>query len=372
MVTREYPPYSFGGMSVVVAQMAKLLPDFGISLTIIAPDPDSHKIVKERSSINPTIYRVPLIGDTFLTKVPSFAYFASKLVRQLQHDHELIYSHGTPLFCETMRPLLAHFHGTRYGEYLGCKALGKTVHAFLNRLYIPFDRYIINQSQHIIALSTTMVVELHSMVGETSKIKIVPNGVDTSIFSPEDKRNFHSPKKRVLFTGRLDARKGLVSLFYAFKKVSEKLDTTLTIIGDGREKPKLKRLAENLEMPVTFIEKLPQSELKTAYCNADLFILPSLYEPFGMVAVEAMACGTPVIVSSACPEFGVPRFPIGDIEALAKLMLDLLGSEETQQEWSERSLEISKNYRWSHIASEIATIMQSMVTSEEPFAGSTG
>ena len=89
---------------------------------------------------NVTIYRVPTLGSTFLTKLPSFSYYASKLVAQLQESHDLIYSVSSPFSCEVKKPFIVHFQSTRYGEYLACKELKKPSYAFLNKLYIPFDR----------------------------------------------------------------------------------------------------------------------------------------------------------------------------------------------------------------------------------------
>ena len=120
VVTREYPPYDWGGMGKVVEHIANCSSQYGVEFTIIANHPKLN-ISKEIKN-NVTIYRVPTLGSTFLTKVPSFSYYASMLVSKLQKQFDLIYSCSSPVYCKIKRPFIVHFQGTRYGEYLACRS----------------------------------------------------------------------------------------------------------------------------------------------------------------------------------------------------------------------------------------------------------
>jgi glycosyltransferase involved in cell wall biosynthesis len=350
MINREHSPYVWGGMGRVVEQIEKLSRN-QVELTIIA----NHPFLKISQEIknNVLIYRVPTIGSTFLTKIPSFCYFASRLVVQLQKDYDLLYSNSSPIFCKIERPFIVHFQGTRYGEYLACKKLNMPLHAFFNKLYMPFDRMLLQKADGVIALSENMISEIMAMGGQKKDIAIIPNGVDTKLFKPLNVRQFGSQEKRILYVGRLDIRKGIDSLFYAFKEVIKSMKVKLIIAGEGREKNKLRRLAKSLSIPVDFLGKVPHQLLPTIHNDVDLFVLPSLYEGVPLAALEAMACGTPTIISTACPDLGITRFEKGNVESLTRVLLDNLSSEEKLKELSQRSLKISMEYDWEKIVFHI-------------------
>ena len=89
IVNREYPPYAWGGMGRVVEYIERFSAPENMHVTIISNHPRL-SITKEIKSGNVTVYRVPTLGKTFLTKVPSFDFFASRLVSKLQNNHDLI------------------------------------------------------------------------------------------------------------------------------------------------------------------------------------------------------------------------------------------------------------------------------------------
>ncbi|OQX79678.1 MAG: hypothetical protein B6D56_06660 [Candidatus Omnitrophica bacterium 4484_70.1] len=350
-VIKEYPPYIWGGGGEAGGRIINYASSqYGIEFTVIANQPKL-SISKEVEN-NITIYRVPALGSSFLTKLPSFSLYASILTSKLQKHFDLIYA-TSPLYCKIKRPLIIHFQGTRYGEYLACKKLKKTVYAFLNRIYVLFDKIMLKKAEGIIILSQNMVEEINAIGGAKKEITVIPNGVDKNLFKPLGPRNFNSQEKKILYVGRLDLRKGIDTLFYAFQKIIKKIKAKLVIVGEGKEKSKLISLAKSLSLPVDFWGKVEHKNLPQVYNQADLFVLTSLYEPFGMVALEAMACGTPTVISDTVPIEGIPRFSAGNVDELSNLLLEILPSQDKLQKLSQTCFEIAQKYSWEKIIFKI-------------------
>ena len=140
------------------------------------------------------------------------------------------------------------------------------------------------------------------------KLQVIPAGVDLELFRPGDKAQARrmlglSEKRVMLYVGRIEPIKGLDILVNAVALLEEIGDTKLLVVGgrpgEDEELDRLKHLVANLGIAdmVTFTGAVPQSELPTYYSAADVFVLPSYSESFGLVALEAMACGIPVVAS---------------------------------------------------------------------------
>ena len=140
------------------------------------------------------------------------------------------------------------------------------------------------------------------------KVCVVPAGVDLELFAPLDKIQARrvlglSEKKVILYVGRIEPLKGLDLLLRALTLLEDAADTRLLVVGGNLEREgELGRLrsmaaALGIEHMVTFIGSVSQDELPNYYSASDVFVLPSYYESFGLAALEAMACGTPVIAS---------------------------------------------------------------------------
>jgi glycosyltransferase involved in cell wall biosynthesis len=334
-------------MCKIAEQIAKYAKQYSVELTIIANHPGLGTKIEKREDI--TIFRVPSFGSTFTTQLPSFGYFASKLAAKIQHNFDAIYSNYTPLFFEPQKPFISGFVATRYGEYIGCQKAGKPIHAFINRLYIPLDKLLIKSASAIIVNSQDLVAEISAMGGKKTKFGYFPSGVDTEMFQPTPDRSFNSTEKTILCVSRLDSRKGIDILLQSCAALNKKEKVHLVIGGDGPEMKNLVRLADTLPISISFLGALRYSDLPNLYNRADLFVLPSLYEGMPLVALEAMACGTPTIISDASPDIGVPNFAKGSVSALTSSLSEIIPSEKRLQELSTLSLAISQNYSWQKI-----------------------
>lgn len=147
---------------------------------------------------------------------------------------------------------------------------------------------------------------------ETPDMDIIPPGVDIKRFRPlepgEEELDVVTPNKFVFALSRIDSNKGHDELLRAFSHVRKAVPDVYLVIGGGSKKPKQHEIdvkngflevVDELELEdrVIFTGYIPDEELATYYRKANLFVLPSKYEPFGMTTLEAMSCGTPVVAT---------------------------------------------------------------------------
>jgi glycosyltransferase involved in cell wall biosynthesis len=211
-----------------------------------------------------------------------------------------------------------------------------------------------------------------------TKCVTVPNGLDIEEWTPiPDGRPFRSryrignDEKIVLYTGRLADNKGLEHLIDASYEVVEKHPKTKFVIV-GEDWGVLKRLkkkiwANNLDDYFVFTGHIESFELfKSGYAAANVFVLPSEWEAFGIVLLEAMACGTPIIASDVG---GIPDvvgdvgriFKYGDIRALAGNIIDILDNEDLEREKSIRGrAKVIKAFTWSTVVDRLEGIYESI------------
>ena len=350
LISREFPPYEKGGICRLAVYMARYADKYGVDLTLIVNHPFL-KIKKDEIHSN-TVFRVPSLGPNFMTQIPSFGYYASSLARKIENNFDVIYSVYSPLFGKFKKPLIAGFQSSRYGEYRTCMENGKLLYALLNMSFIPFESLLIKKASALTVNSLALTGELRKMGSGDKQIGHIPTGVDTELFKPLNDRQFKNKQKTVLCVARLDIRKGIDYLLHAFKEVIETVDAKLIICGDGIERDRLRKLAGSLSLPVQFQGFVQHDQLIQLYNNADLFILPSLYEGMPLASLESMACGTPTLISSASPDIGLPRFKKGDVSSLREIMLTYITSENKLKDISEKALMISKNYSWEKIVED--------------------
>ena len=164
-------------------------------------------------------------------------------------------------------------------------------------------RYTLFQAKKIIALTGAIKEHLVRIGADEKKIEILPNAVDTDLFSPrrknllETKWGISSPV--ILFVGRLVEDKNIKLLLQAYSEVIKAIpDAKLVIVGKGPLESELKRLKESLGLnQVFFLGAVETKFMPNIYAGCDVLVLPSIREPFGNVVTEAMASGKPVVGS---------------------------------------------------------------------------
>ena len=157
------------------------------------------------------------------------------------------------------------------------------------------SKTIIKNADSAIALTNTMKRFMQAIYNRD--IAVVPNGIDLEVYRHEpDEQRRVSLEKRILFVGRFDPVKGVQYLLRAMKIVCEVLpDAKLILVGDGEERENLECLTDSLGIRdrVFFVGMIPHEKIPDYLYQADIFVLPSLSEGFGIVILEAMACGLP-------------------------------------------------------------------------------
>jgi glycosyltransferase involved in cell wall biosynthesis len=193
------------------------------------------------------------------------------------------------------RPLVASYH-TPTAEYAGYLAEGWLLDA-VARVGKAYERWFLGRADHVVAPSETAREALVSRgVGPVS---VVPNGVDTDRFAPVDGSTFRArhdlpkegTKPLVGYTGRHGFEKRLTDLVRA----AEGMDATFVLGGDGPARKTLREEVAERDADVRFLGFLDREELPQFYSALDVFAFPSPVETQGLVALEAMACGTPVV-----------------------------------------------------------------------------
>jgi D-inositol-3-phosphate glycosyltransferase len=266
-------------------------------------------------------------------------------------------------------------------------------------LRLQVEQQVIEAADCLIAATPAERTQLMWLYGaDMRKIRVIPPGVDISHFHPiskaEAKRTIGIPEnvRMLLFVGRIEPLKGIDTLFRAIAILLSQIphclsNLCLSIIGgdldeaeqENTEMQRLKALREELGLAnlVTFLGAKSQETLHYYYAAAEAVIMPSHYESFGLVALEAMACGTPVIASEIgglayLIQDGVTGFhvPDRDPEELAGTICLLLKNDDLRKEMSTAAVRHAQQYTWPQIAKQIKQVFleysQEKVT--RPFA----
>lgn len=288
-----------------------------------------------------------------------------------------------PLLMREAQVNLAHFMKNLSVLGMPCPSI-VTIHDF-NRFRVPhgFSKLdilmwrfaqpiLLRRTCGIIAVSDQTKKDLIVEYGlSADKITVIHNGFDSSTYYPmsheqpdSGRRNSSLPHRYVLYVGGLATHKNLYTLVRAFLllKLLQDLPHKLLIVGGRYHAFTDPRVSPLLDQPggedVVFCGVVPENDLPSIYRAADLFVLPSLYEGFGLAPLEAMASGTPVIVTrrGALPEVvgdaGLYLEEPDDADELCRLMANVLTSPQLQRELRQRGLEQASLFSWGRAAQE--------------------
>jgi D-inositol-3-phosphate glycosyltransferase len=228
-----------------------------------------------------------------------------------------------------------------------------------------------------------------------SKVKVIYPGVNRTLFfpvvgvSPPQDMERRKGERILLYVGRIDPVKGLISVIDALnllKRDNSSLYDLLKLViigGGGKDKELLQNkeynrlqaaiTKNNLERKIVFIGSKKQSQLRRYYSASDALIVPSLYESFGLVAVEALACGTPVIVSKIGELESFVRegkngfsFHPNDPASLAESIRQFFSREKSIWDKQKIQRDILINFSWEKTASETSALLKKIVEERAP------
>ncbi|MDC3416113.1 polysaccharide pyruvyl transferase family protein [Aquibacillus salsiterrae] len=228
---------------------------------------------------------------------------------------------------------------------------------------------ILQQSDHVIAVGDKLKQDIHENFSvELDKISVINMGVNRDVFHPIDQQTVRRQlgiapeEKLLLFVGNLIEAKGLMDLVDAFKLVKQyEQKAALHLIGEPKNAAFFKKLKETIadERDITIHDALPQQEIAQWMSAADIFVLPSHIEGFGLVALEAMACEIPVVgtniggLTYLLDEGRGLKAEVKNPEGLAKQIITLLGDPELKKQIIKRALRKVEEYDQQKLVDDV-------------------
>jgi glycogen(starch) synthase len=392
MLSWEYPPRIIGGLARVVAELSKQLVKQGCEVHVVTAD---HPGAAEHQDDNGVfVHRVKTQTDwtpDFLTWVGRLNFgllqYAIELHRKTPFD--VVHAHDWMVTDSawTMKkgfgiPMIATMHATEAGRMHG-------LHNDLQRYISQMEWRLTYESWNVIVNSQHMHRELQSLFQvPADKIVVIPNGIDPDHFDFQFdptplRRQYASEHQQIcLFVGRMVREKGVHVLLQAAQSILAAVPgTQFLLVGTGYYLDDMKALANNLGIShnVHFLGYVSDHDLLRLYKAADVVVIPSLYEPFGIVALEGMAAQVPVVTTDAGGlvdfvehlETGVTTYA-GDIGSLSWGILEILRNKPLAQHLREVAYDKVKNiYNWKVIAKRTMELYET-VLSESSKIGSDG
>jgi len=389
-----------GGMNVYVRDLTRELGRRGIHVDVFTRSQDEHvpHILHDLGYGNRVVH-IPAGPEQPSPKaqipdyIPEFVQGIQKFAAEKGLCYDLIHSHYwmSGLAAEMLSdawggvPIIQMFH--TLGEMKNRIAQSDDERETPYRL--ESERRILARADRVVVATLAEKAQLQWLYkADARKMVIIPPGVDTGRFYPipkdEAKQFIGIPDedRMVLFVGRIEPLKGVDTLIRAMACMDLEKSACpayLAIIGGNPsaspeemsdEMARLQQLCRDLPMDrtVVFLGKRGQDTLPYYYSAAEVLVMPSFYESFGMVALEAMACGTPVVASQVgglafLVQDGVTGYhvPGGDSQALCEKLSLLLGDSQARQAMGERAAEHAQAYRWERIAEQIIDVYESLL-----------
>jgi glycosyltransferase involved in cell wall biosynthesis len=389
----EFPPFNSGGLGVATLGIAKGLSDLGTDLTLVFPKAlPTVSFARVRNANLPQVDMnavngllspyldsgsyarlangKPVYGSDLVSEVRRYGEEAAKFAAAEPYD--VIYAHdwlsfpaGISAKRVTGKPLVAHVHATEFDRTGGS--------AIDQRIY-DIERAGVHAADRVIAVSGRTKDTLVSRYGVPhQKVTVVHNGIDETTAPAGGVARLLRVKRLgynvVLFLGRLTLQKGPDYFLRAAEKVLRAHPRTVFLIaGAGdMERQIIEQAAElGIAKHVFFTGFLRGKEQAEAYAAADLFVMPSVSEPFGITALEALHAGVPVIISrqsgvaEAVPE--AVQVDFWDIELLAKEISALLADPARRRALANAGKKSLHSLTWAHTARGIRAVTDGLVT----------
>ncbi len=389
-----------GGMNVYVRDLTLELGRMGIHVDVFTRSQDEHvPHVLHDLGFGNRVVHVPAGPEHPLPKwelpeyIPQFVEGIEKFSKEKGIHYDLIHSHYwmSGLAAEALSdawgktPIIQMFH--TLGEMKN--RVARTEEDREGAYRLEGERHVLARVDGIIAATAAEQAQLEWLYqADMSKVVIIPPGVDVRHFYPipvDEARQFIglTPDARmILFVGRIEPLKGLDTLIKAVaclrvKDLAEPVHLAV-IGGDPEAAPeemsvemaRIQKMCDDLTVGkmVAFLGKRSQDTLPYYYSAAEVVVMPSHYESFGMVALEAMACGTPVIASQVgglafLVQDGVTGYhvPDEDDEALCGKLTALLGDASLRRTLGQNAAEYAQKYSWEKIAPRIVDVYNDVI-----------
>jgi|APSaa5957512535_1039671.scaffolds.fasta_scaffold25473_2 D-inositol-3-phosphate glycosyltransferase len=368
--TRQAGNKDSGGMNIYILEMAKRLAARGVQVDVFTRhhDPLDPQVVMLAPGAR--LIHLPA-GPPSLDKtgvyelLPQFASQMRRFVIENRLQYDLVSTHywlsglvGMRLASEWGVPHTTSFHTMAEMKRRGRPEESEVEQRDSSELEIACSaQSVIVWTEH----EKEAVVEYCGV--DSSNVSVIPPGVDLSRFRPMSKQQSrdylgYGEEKNILFVGRLEPLKGLDVLFRAVASLENTHSITLNVVGgdeNSQEKARLQELASRMKLTesVRFIGSVSQDELPVHYNAADVCVLPSHYESFGLAALEASACGRPVVASEVgglptIVQSGSTGFlvPAKQSDVMAERLCELLGDDLMRSRMGAAAREHAETLSW--------------------------
>ena len=389
-----------GGMNVYVRDLTMQLGRMGIHVDVFTRSQDEHvpHVLHDLGFGNRVVHipagpEIPLPKQELAGYISEFVSGIHQFAEEKRIKYDLLHSHywmsglaaGELSDQWSGIPILQMFH--TLGEMKNRVARNESEREGDYRL--DGERQVLVRADRIIAATLAERAQLEWLYNaDVDKITVIPPGVDTSHFYPipaDEARQFIGlapDAHMILFVGRIEPLKGVATLIEAvacLKLKNLKDPVHLAVIGGdpeavpediSEEMVRLQKKCDDLTVGkmVAFLGKRGQDTLPYYYSAAKVVVMPSHYESFGMVALEAMACGTPVIASQVgglafLVKDGVTGYtvPAEDDDALCDRLTAILGDESLRLWMGQNAVKTAQNYSWDKIAQKIEGVYEDLI-----------
>jgi glycogen(starch) synthase len=386
LLSWEYPPVIEGGLGRHVRKLSEHLVRDGVEVHVLTRGGGHLPVEEERHGV--IVHRVA--EPQFPTDTSAFVRWVDAMNRDMrelgvelcsQHEFDLVHSHdwlvagaAEPLARGTGAPWVATVHATEYGRHQGWVQNHPQSHIH------AVERAMVRRADRVITCSRYMQRHVQTVFGvPLRQIAVIPNGIDPRDLEPvaDDlpalRARFARPdEKLVLLVGRLVYEKGFHLALDALAPVAKRLgNVRFVVAGSGTAEGELKLQARQLGLTGygTFLGWIGDDMLHSLYRVAEVVIVPSIYEPFGLVALEAMASGCVSIVADTgglrevVPAGGTAglRFPARDPEALEEVLERVLTDDSVRARLGAEAREHVLGFDWTKVSARTRDVYASLV-----------
>lgn len=383
MLTWEYPPRVVGGISRVVHDLSHRLIKDGHEVTVVTYKEGNVEDFEDDNGVK--VYRVNnymINPNNFIDWIMQLNFNliskATELISKegpfdVIHAHDWLVAYAAKTLKDSFKiPIIATIHATESGRNSG-------IHDEVQRYINDTEWMLTYEATEVIVNSNYMKNELQRLFGlPYEKINVVPNGVNLNLYNGVERdydfrRQYAADNEKIiLYVGRLVYEKGIQNLIAAMPKVLNGYhDSKLIIAGKGGMIDELRDEVRRLviENKVYFTGYLNLNQVTKMYKCADVAVFPSTYEPFGVVALEGMLSGTPVVVSDVGGlneivqhrENGMKSYA-GNPNSIADSILELLYNPDLCAQVSRAAkAKVKAQYNWTKIAQDTHFIYQKAI-----------
>jgi D-inositol-3-phosphate glycosyltransferase len=389
-------------MNVYVRDVTRQLGILGIQVDVFTRSQDEHvpHVLHDLGYGNRVVHipagpEVPLPKKDLVAYLPEFGERILEFAEMKQIHYDLIHSHYwlSGLAANELKkrwgvPVVHMFHTLGIMKQRVTQAGGESESEYR----LLGERQVLESADRIIAATPAELSQLQWLYqANPTKIHVIPPGVDLSRFYPipvdeaKEYIGIHTCDRMLLFVGRIEPLKGIDTLIEAIAAIGSSSLVAgspfclIVIGGDAADDPdfmsaEMARLYElrdkfGLDDRITFLGKRSQDTLPYYYSAAEAVVVPSQYESFGMVALEAMACGTPVVASQVgglafLVQDGVTGYtvPSDEPDALAGKLTKLLSDTALRKQMGDQAARFARDYSWEIIAGKLIQVYEDLIS----------